>query len=213
MPVQAKPVHCLPAPGRSVGRIIQRNAMSKMAVAPQRTLHPVSEPSDAHRFESLNANYKNIAAHAYGFSFATRELMADDTKIINKFIAAFNGRGKWTPKARKVSYDFGLGNKIEYTVNGRTYSTHDNTSQLYPLRGTDITAGVGAVAMGRVLRALKPSRLTDERKATLELIVAPRLDNWGKVLKLSQASADVKAALALAFTARLSHAVASPRIG
>jgi len=201
VPVQAKPVHGLPAPGRWMGRLIQRNAMSKMAMAPQRPLHTVSEPSDAHRFESLNVNFKNIAAHGYGFSFATRAIMIADTDIINEFVAAFNGLAAWTAAAEEVSYDFGLGNKIEYTVNGRVYSTHDHSSQLYPLHGTSITNGVGPVAMGRVLRDL--NRLTDDRRATLELILNPQTDKWGNPLKVGQASTKVKADLVLAFNARL----------
>jgi hypothetical protein len=43
---------------------------------------------------------------------------------------------------------------VQYTLNGRTYSTHADTTQLFPVSGTGIVSGQGAADMKRALEQL-----------------------------------------------------------
>lgn len=179
--------------------VMQRKVFSKLE-GPKVAFQLVSEPSDVHREESLNRNYADIAAHAHGFSFAPRAVMAADTAIINEFIRAMNRTGEWTEGAAEVSWDHGSGNKLEYTVNGRTYSTHDNSAQLYPLSGVQVTHGSGPVDMGRIMEAR--GKLTENAKITLEMILNPQHDRFGKLLKVGSMGTKLKATLVKSFTER-----------
>ncbi|WP_284641931.1 hypothetical protein [Paenibacillus silviterrae] len=129
-------------------------------------LTPASLPSETHFLENAGKNYKQLASKEL-FSLCKKSIMAADLTLINEYIANYT---EDKPVGNKVTHRRGAtSSQIEYVVNGRTYSTHKGTAQLYPVSGTDVKTGKGPVAVGKLLRELKA--LTEDRKVGLYQIV------------------------------------------
>jgi hypothetical protein len=133
----------------------------------------VSSPSGAHRLELLNSKYADVAAHPYGWSFCATATMQGDTDTINGYLTAIRAHpDQIPPQPVAWSWNNAIDQRVEFTVNGRTYSTHEvpGHPQLYPLRGTGIKSGNGPLDMARRLR--KRGELTDTRKISLYQVYA-----------------------------------------
>lgn len=133
----------------------------------------VSAPSAAHRLEGITQKYAAVSKHVYGWSFAPQATMATDVTTINAYLQAIRDEPDQLP-AQPVAWRWNneLDQRVEFTLNGRTYSTHQvpGHPQLYPLRGTNIVHGRGPLDMGRTL--LVRGELNERRKVTLYQIYA-----------------------------------------
>jgi hypothetical protein len=141
-------------------------------------LNAADIPSNAHDEASLSENFKNICNHQYGFSFAPLALMNAEFVIINAFVGAIRyGRPAVGVEVDDVSWDTD-GAKVRYTLpSGRVYSTHDDSTRLYPIEGPGITNGRGALDMAPILQAR--GLLTEDRKIILaQLHAAQTNGDW-----------------------------------
>ncbi len=136
-------------------------------------VYAVSEPSAAHRLELITSKYNDIAAHVYGWSLCARATMQADVLAINAYLLAIR-TGGIVPGGVSWQWNNSLDQRVEFTVNGRTYSTHQipGHPQLYPLRGANILHGNGPLDMARTLR--DRGQLTDDRKVKLYQVHAAR---------------------------------------
>lgn len=112
-------------------------------------LGAVSLSSGIHHFELLAQNYKAVVTQPWGFSVAKKALQQTDLVKINAYIVKWNS-GAVVAKIHRR----GEGNKILYEVDGRTYSTHEDSNQLYPIHGPGIASGNGPADMYRLLKAI-----------------------------------------------------------
>jgi hypothetical protein len=133
-----------------------------MLAAPLKRLEQVSLPSPAHWEHEVGNKFRSIAKHVYGWSFGDMSMQQRDVDLINDFVTKYEAGTDVTGHA--VTFKLNLP-KVEYTVNDRTYSTHADHNQLYPISGTDITNGIGPVMLGNAMKDL--GILTDERRIKL----------------------------------------------
>ncbi len=113
------------------------------------SMENVSLSSAIHWFENLNEKYDKVVTQPWGFSFAPRKTQEEDVKAINEYIGLFKA-GKIEKQTHRHE-----GPKTIYTVNGRVYSTHADSHQLYPISGPGVIHGRGPVDMYYVLQALE----------------------------------------------------------
>jgi hypothetical protein len=133
-----------------------------MMAGPLKHLHPVSLASPAHWTHEVGDKFRSIAKHHYGWSFADISIQQADLIEINDFITQYEAGAD--VRAHAVTYKFNLP-KVEYTVDGRTYSTHADSDQLYPISGLNITNGKGPIELGKAMKVL--GILTNERAIKL----------------------------------------------
>jgi hypothetical protein len=183
--------------------VLQRAAHSKPVKPnlPALMAEP-SFPSDSHVEESLGRNYKSLANQPLGFSVAPRATMLTDLALVKKFVLAMHGSGDWDD-VEDVSYDTD-GEKVVYTLpSGRIYTTHDTTSQLYPLSGASVRNGRGALDMARVLR-LKGGATEAQKIVLAQLHQAQLAANWeGKTKAAGQMGTKDKQALVKYFNEQM----------
>ncbi|KAA3660642.1 MAG: DUF4157 domain-containing protein [Chloroflexi bacterium] len=133
----------------------------------------VSTPSAAHRLELINQKYAAVAAHPYGWSFCALATMNADVDIINHYLQNIRAHNDQIPEqAVTWSWNNTIDQRVEFTLNGRTYSTHNvpGHAQLYPLHGVDILHGVGPIDMAQTLQ--QRGVLTEARKIKLYQVYA-----------------------------------------
>jgi hypothetical protein len=158
--------------------LVQRAFRDRQSLTPDMKLKPVSTASSAHWTEKLAENYKNIANHSYGFSFAPKKQNEDDALEVNQFINAYEGKQGWQDPYQSIRFDNQVEPpKVRYNVHGSIYSTHTSFGQFYPLYGFNITRGRGASDMAQVLQ--ERGKLTDERQVVLgQLYEQQKKNNW-----------------------------------
>jgi hypothetical protein len=132
----------------------------------QQPLQRVSLSSAIHWFENLNDKYDKVVTQPWGWSFARKATQEKDVEHLNEYISEYNG--ETSPVEDGMSLALRLvqplpkhfvdweikGNKIEYEIHGRLYSTHDDGPQLYPISGKGVACGCGARDMYYLLRDL-----------------------------------------------------------
>lgn len=131
--------------------ILQRSAPAVSSTALPTIRGHVTASSDTHDLSKI-ANFSASAAKKTQFSFIAKGTEATDILLINQYIDAFNsGNGADVP-----AVTHGTGEKagmIQFFVNNRIYSTHENSMQLFPVSGTGIRSGAGADDMVNALRS------------------------------------------------------------
>jgi hypothetical protein len=140
---------------------------SPKPAAQREQLSTVTLSSAIHHAEQLGQKYKDVVTQPWGFSFAKKSTQQEDLAAINAYIT------KWNAGEKVVKiHASGGGNKIQYTVNDRIYSTHEDSSQLYPISGPGIASGNGPSDMYYLLselgkaEAAKVIKLAEQLKAT-----------------------------------------------
>lgn len=128
----------------------QPTAPALPAVPPIR-YSSVSASSAHHDRSKMKQMAPTAAAKSYGFSFVDKRTEAADIQSINAYIKHVNGGGS-TPMLgtnnkpithKPADHDGAKPGMIQFDVNGRTYSTHADTAQLFPVKGEGIVRGKG----------------------------------------------------------------------
>jgi hypothetical protein len=179
--------------GQAASSIIQRAFKGRADLVGGEHLTRVSKASSAHWEAKFEQNYKNLAGHGYGFSFATEAQNEQDAQEINQFVDSVNANGNWDDPYQYIKYDDTVEPpKVRYNVHGSIYSTHADHGQLYPLYGHGITRGRGAADVAKILS--QRGSLTEDRKAVLgQLYLAQKDGNWNsEVTPASQLSGNDK---------------------
>ena len=132
----------------------------------QRPLQRVALSSPIHWAENLNEKFDKVVTQPWGWSFATKSIQEKDVRDLNEYIAEYNAEtlpveessslaSRLVQPLPKHFVDWEIkGNKIEYVIHGRRYSTHDDSPQLYPIKGKGIACGCGVHDMYYLLKDL-----------------------------------------------------------
>ena len=126
-------------------------------------LGTVSLPSAVHHEENLGKKYEDMSNQPWGFSISPKAQQQQDVNAINEHINKYNSGQSVadSPVTHKPASD----GKTEYSIEGRTYSTHSDTAQLYPVSGPGISTGQGPGDMYHLLK--QNGKLTDVSKIRL----------------------------------------------
>lgn len=113
-------------------------------------LGTVSLPSAVHHQENLGKKWDDMVNQPWGFSISPKAQQQQDVDAINQHINKWNDGQSVadSPVKHKPASD----GKTEYSIEGRTYSTHSDTAQLYPISGPGISTGKGAGDMYHLLK-------------------------------------------------------------
>lgn len=110
----------------------------------------VSLASEIHHLNKLGEKFLGVMTQPWGFSFADVGDQRTDLAWINEYIAG------WNENRVQAEIHVKDGEKFQYTApSGRVYSTHSDSSQLYPIGGPGVYCGNGAGDMYRILKHLK----------------------------------------------------------
>ncbi|MES2317752.1 MAG: hypothetical protein V4631_09685 [Pseudomonadota bacterium] len=120
----------------------------------------VSASSAHHALHLLRTKAASAASKTYGFSFVDKPTETADVAKINEYIKHLKsgsaepfldseGKRMSHGKATHAGAKPGM---IQFKVNGRVYSTHADTLQLFPVSGAGIVAGKGIADMLKVLK-------------------------------------------------------------
>ena len=150
---------------RALARMFQPEDEEKQPVRAKIPLSTLA--GSVHWLANLASRYKDMAGSGGPFAVAAKNVMEADLVVINRYITTVNEGGDTSELG--VTRDAQVvAPKVRYTVNGRTYHTHDDSPQLFPVEGTDVDNGTGPIDMARVLQ--KRNLLTIERYLTLAQI-------------------------------------------
>lgn len=138
----------------SSGTDHDRDERKTPAIAPVGS--SVSASSAHHDLNLIKSKAASAAAKLYGFSFVNKATERADVDMINEYIKGKRVKGSdgqviTHGPATHAGAKLGM---IQYLINGRIYSTHADTTQLFPVSGTGIVNGNGIADMLKELKKL-----------------------------------------------------------
>jgi hypothetical protein len=116
-------------------------------------LHKISTSSAHHSLGKLKKMAPSAAKKSYGFSFVDKTQEEADIRLINSYISTQKSPKDIVITHAPATHAGAKEGMMAYTINGRVYSTHQKTQQVFPVSGPGISSGKGPDQMMALLKS------------------------------------------------------------